>query len=217
MSGEIIFFPGWLAGCAALAAVLALPLGQEVIFSGIPLSQLMGVPDLLQVGKWTALCCIPLMASGVILERSRQIGLFSLLRVKKRSILRRREALACGACTAGWAGGVFLVAVWRLGLAQAGEILALLLPNLLLWSGVGLVSDALTRRAAWSGVVPLALLGGCCILEGRFPALAPFLPSTWGMTCQATPGMALASLAGAGVCYFIFIRYEEGNYGTHRN
>lgn len=221
----ILWFPGWLTICTVLAVVFSLPVRQESIFLGIPPAEVIGEIDLMQVGKWTALCSVPLLANGVILERSHQIELFSVLRVKKRLFLRGREVYACVACTFAWAVGVFGVSAWQLGSSKAIRIFFLLLPNLLLWDGISLVSYALCKRTAWSGGISLALIGGSCLIGVHLPSWMRYLPSTWGMLSQTGPYNALGSLPlmsaasslSAIVCYFVFIIYEGNENGNHRN
>lgn len=221
----ILWFPGWLTICAVLSVMFSLPVGQETIFMGIPPVILIGEVDLMQVGKWTALCGVPLLANGVILERSRQIELFSVLRVKKCLFLRAREVYACVACTFAWAVGVFGASAWQLGGSKAIRIFILLLPNLLLWDGVGLASYALCKKTTWSGGISLALIGGSCLIGVHLPSWIPYLPSTWGMLSQtgpynalgSLPVMSVASSLSAVVCYFVFIIHKENENGNHRN
>lgn len=213
----VLCFPKWLVICMVLSIVLSFPVGQDVIFMGIPPADIAGEIDLIQVGKWVALCCIPLLANGVILEHSKQIELFSLLRVKRRLSLRLQEVYACIICTIAWAVAIFCVAAWQLGNDKAVKIIILLLPNLMMWSGVGLVCYALSKRAAWSADIALTLLGGSCLIGTRFPTWMPYLPCAWGMLSQtvaygtlgSTPFMSVASSLSAAVCYLIFIIFEE--------
>lgn len=83
MFRDVLCLPKWLLICLALAMAFSFPLRQEAIFEGISPAEMGSEIDLTQVGKWTALCGIPLLANGVILERSCKIELFSRLRVKK--------------------------------------------------------------------------------------------------------------------------------------
>lgn len=217
----ILCLPKWLLICLALAIAFSFPLRQEAIFEGISPAEVAGEIDLTQVGKWTALCGIPLLANGVILERSRRIELFSRLRVKKIR-LRLRVVGVCVTCVVVWAVCIFGAAVWRLGSGKGLESFRLLLPNLLLWSAVGLVSYALSKRATWSGCVPIALISGSCLIGLHFSQWLPYLPSTWGMLslavfCGGYGGlsfMSAASLLSATVCYLIYIIYEENQNGN---
>ncbi len=217
----LLCLPKWLLICLALAIAFSFPLRQEAIFEGIPPAEVAGEIDLTQVGKWTALCSIPLLANGVILERNRRIELFSSLRVKKLH-LRLRVVGVCMTCVVVWAVCIFGVAVWRLGCRKGLESFQLLFPNLLLWSAVGLVSYAWSQKATWSGCVPIALISGSCLIGLHFSQWLPYLPSTWGMLSLAVfcgeygglPFMSAASLISAAVCYLIYIIYEEDQNGN---
>lgn len=221
MLGYILCLPKWLLICLVLAIAFSFPLSQEAIFEGIPLAELTGEINLTLVGKWTALCGIPLLANGVILERSRQVELFSRMRVKKCR-LQLRVVVACVTCVVVWAVCVFIATVWRLGSGKGLPSFQLLLPNLLLWDAIGLVSYAWNQRATWSGCVSIALISGSCLIGLRFPQWLPYLPSTWGMLSLAIvcdeygglPFMSTASLILAAVCYFIYIVYEENQNGN---
>lgn len=212
----VLHLPGWLLLCTVLAIAFSFPLEQESIFEGIPPAEMAGEIDLVQLGKWIALCSIPLLANGVILERSRQVELFSSLRARKWK-LRLREVSASATCTVVWAICIFATAIWRLGNEKSLEFLQLFLPNLLLWSAASFTSYSLSKKATWSGCVPIALVGGSCLIGFYFPQCLPYLPSTWGMLslaafCDRYGGlmfMSVASLISAVACYLIYIIYEE--------
>lgn len=217
----ILCLPKWLLICLALAIAFSFPLGQAAIFEGISPAEVAGEIDLAQVGKWTALCSIPLLANGVILERSRRIELFSRLRARKLR-LRLRVVGACVACVVAWTICIFGAAAWRLGIGKGLESIQLLLPNLLLWSAIGLVSYAWSKGATWSGCIPIALIGSSCLLGLHLPHWLPYLPSTWGMlslvtSCTEYGGalfMSVSSLMLATICNFIYIIYEVNQNGN---
>lgn len=220
----VLHLPKWLLICLTLAIAFSFPLNQEAIFVGISPAEVSGEIDLIQVGKWTALCSSPLLANGVILERSSRIELFTRLRVKKWR-LRLREVGACVTCVVVWAVCVFGVSVWRIGSLKGLEFLLLYLSNLLLWSAVGLISYSWSKRAAWSSCIPIVLISGSCLIGLHFPRWLPYIPSTWGMLSLAIccgsygglPFMSVASLLSATMCYLIYIIYEENQNGNDRN
>lgn len=137
--------------------------------------------------------------------------------------LRLRVVGACVTCVLVWATCIFGAAVWRLGSRKGVESLRLLLPNLLLWSAVGLVSYAWSKRATWSGCIPIVLIGSSCLIGLHFPHCLPYLPSTWGMLslasfcakCGGVLFMSVSSLISTTVCYLIYIIYEENENGNN--
>lgn len=218
-----LWLPGWLAICIVFLVAVSIPTGQVPIFMGVPSSEVVGEIDLMTVGKWSALCSIPLLANGIILERSRQIELFSVLRVKTRKHFRLHQVKACVICTFIWAAVIFGVTACQLKKRMAVEIFILLLPNLLLWNGIGLVFYALSKKASWSLSMPLALVAGSCLIGAHIPSWLPYVPSTWGMLSQTVQYgargncllMPLASSLSATISYLLFIFYEENEDGNH--
>ena len=215
----MLCLPKWLLICVVLAIAFSFPPEQRAIFEGISIAALEGELDLLQIGKWTALCSIPLLADGVIWERSRQIELFCRVRVNKAQ-LRLGIVSTCAFCATVWAICICGTAVWRLGVKNGIQFFLLFLPNQLLWSAVGLVGYTRSKKAAWSSCIPIALIGGFCLIGSYFPKLLPYLPSTWGMLSIALPckglwTMPFASFLSAIVFYLVFIIYEEKQNGNY--
>lgn len=184
-------------------------------FQGLPNSGVAGEVDDTRLGKWLVIICVPLLVNGVILERCQKIELFTMLRTNSNM-----QLYILGAClvpTILWTVCQFPFLLWHFDVAVATEIWSLETPNTLMWNAAGLLSYALTRKAAWCGFVPLAVLGSSCLLGCRVPKWLPFLPSTWGMFCHSTfsggvcqaPLIIGLSLGSAFVCWMLFVIYKE--------
>lgn len=197
--------------------ILSQPNDGNVIFTGLPPSQIAGEINQMLLGKWMCVICPPLLVNGFLLERSQKIEIFSLLRMEKLVHSQLRIIGSCFILTLLWAIGAFGASVLCFDIKTATQILILLTPNLLLWASVGLLSYILTDRAVWAGILPLAGLGTSCLLGAYFPAWLPYLPSTWGMLCYSVGlggpcqmyAMVFLSLLFTAICSMLFVFYKE--------
>lgn len=194
--------------------------GVPVVF-GLPGDFAQGGLDTLVFGKWMLLLCVPVLVDGIVLERGRQIEIFSKLRMKNRQDFTRAIWLACMAMSLIWSSFLTIGTALEFGIGKALALFPLLASNLYFWTALQVTLYVYSRKASWIGWAPVLLSGVSCLGSLYVPGVFWGMPSVWGMLCGSSlwregiycpmsyPVMILLNLMAGAVCLWLANKREE--------
>jgi hypothetical protein len=167
-----------------LGCVLTPAQGTYVIY-GLPESQGTQGINYFIFSRWILMMSAPVLVNGYCLERSRKIELYSTLRMKKISDFHLYLCYACAANITIWTSFISIGAIFIDTTKIALQLFAVLLPNCWMWGAAQCMLYFILRKAAWSGLLVIALIGGVCLVGEYLPSIYAFTPSAWGMLSRS--------------------------------
>jgi len=183
---KIIRWPLVLLFYTAVLLCIRNPIRGEFIPLGLTRGEVRGEVDYIAFSRWLLMMAAPVLVNGWYLERVSRIEIFVRLRMRGLSLYRLFLLCGCMANSAVWALFLSAVVLRSLGYAAAGRQLLLMLPNLLMWACLTAALFIRMKRAPWTGVLCIGIVGGTFLLGGHIPGAEKFMPAIWGMLCRSS-------------------------------
>lgn len=177
------------------------PVHGTYVFLGITPAAVRGDVDYIAFSRWLLMMSAPVLVNGYFLDRSKQIEIFTCLRMKSMSKMSFCLLGGCAINSTLWVFALCIAALFKIEINNITYLISVLWPNFLIWMLIATIVYFLCNKAAWSGVIVIAVIGGSFLVGEHIPMLCKYVPSTWGMLCRSV----LYQDAGYSLTYMITV------------